>query len=87
LEKQIYTAQEFKRVIRSPNTHFRKNYTIVANVTVMKTSEMLLRFISRAVAKAVGTTAQPILGLLYIQTRVNIELSICCSLNKIQTNG
>jgi hypothetical protein len=48
---------------------------------------MLLRFISRAVAKAVGTTAQPILGLLYIQTRVNIELSICCSLNKIQTNG
>jgi hypothetical protein len=29
---------------------------IVANVTVMKTSEMLLRFISRAVAKAVGTT-------------------------------
>jgi hypothetical protein len=54
----------------------------------MKTSEMLLRFISRAVAKAVGTTAQPILELLYIQIRANIKLIICCNLNtKIQTNG
>jgi hypothetical protein len=53
----------------------------------MKTSEMLLRFISRAVAKAVGTTAEPILELLYIQIRVNIELTIYCNLNnKIQTN-
>jgi len=43
------------------NDPHRKNYTIVANVTVMKTSEMLLRFISRAVAKAVGTTAEKIM--------------------------
>jgi hypothetical protein len=34
--------------------------TIVANVTLMKTSEMLLKLISRAVAKAVGTTAEEI---------------------------
>jgi hypothetical protein len=32
-------------------------FTIVANVTVINTSEMLLRFTSSAVAKAVGTTA------------------------------
>jgi hypothetical protein len=32
-------------------------FTIVANVTVINTSEMLLRFISRAVAMAVGITA------------------------------
>jgi hypothetical protein len=40
--------------------------TIVANVTLMKTSEMLLKLISRAVAKAVGTTAEEIFKLLYI---------------------
>jgi Zn finger protein HypA/HybF involved in hydrogenase expression len=39
---------------------------IVANVTVMKTSEMLLKFMSRAVAKAVGTTAEQIIKLQYI---------------------
>lgn len=38
--------------------------TIVANVTVMKTNEMLVKFISRAVAKAVGTTAEEIFKLL-----------------------
>jgi hypothetical protein len=32
-------------------------FTIVANVTVINTSEMLLRFTSSAVAKAVGITA------------------------------
>jgi hypothetical protein len=53
----------------------------------MKTSEMLLRFISRAVAKAVGTTAEQILKLLYIECRVNTEVTIHCNLNKkIQTN-
>jgi hypothetical protein len=40
--------------------------TIVANVTEMKTSAMLLRLISRAVAKAVGTTAREIFKLLCI---------------------
>lgn len=31
---------------------------MVANVTVIKTSDILLRFISRAVPRAVGTTAK-----------------------------
>jgi len=69
------------------NDPHRKNYTIVANVTVMKTSEMLLRFISRAVAKAVGTTAKQILKILYSECRVNIEVTMHCNLNKkIQSN-
>jgi uncharacterized membrane protein len=34
----------------------------------MKTSAMLLKLISRAVAKAVGTTAGEIFKLLYITT-------------------
>ena len=69
------------------NDPHRKNYTIVANVTVMKTSEMLLRFISRAVAKAVGTTAEKIMWSLYIGCRVNIEVTIHGNLNtKIQTH-
>lgn len=56
------------KVLEIKKTYFRwiMKLTIVANVTDMKTREILLRFTSSAVPMAVGTTAKRRIHMFFI---------------------